>query len=56
MLPVGEEMFNCDQPFDLVFFVAFCPGCHVVKTLLPFWRCTGKGRESFRDSNGWAGP
>lgn len=34
MLPVGEEMFNCDQPFDLLFFVAFCFGCHDVKPLL----------------------
>lgn len=34
MLPMGEELFNCDLPFDLVVSVAFCVGCHDVKPLL----------------------
>jgi hypothetical protein len=34
MLPVGKEMFNCYQSFDLVVFVAFCRGCYDTKPLL----------------------
>jgi len=43
MLPMGEEMFNCNQPFDLVVSIAFCLGCHDVKPLLRILALHSKG-------------
>jgi hypothetical protein len=54
MLPVGEELFNCDQSFDLVVFVPSAVVATIQSRCCAVWRCmkqTSRGVRCVREQN-----